>query len=350
MTQQVVGVDDLSRCRLDDRHDPFAPVGVGQPDDRRFVHLGPLGDHPFDLGGIHVEAAGDDHVREAADDREVSLRIERAEVAGAVPAVDPRRRRGRLVVEIAIHHEVGTDARSHRPRPARRRHRRRSTVRMSQKRVGRPQLTIRTSGTNCTVDEVLVGSHGGDVHRGLGLAVVLGDDRSERGDRPLQQLDRHRRGADRHASQARRVGRPGCRVGEHTVEHRRREHHRGDAVSLDRGEHGARLELGQHDGGATRGHHAEAHPARDVGQWGGGEEDRIGVVEQFDVVAGDRRQRAIAVADPLGDAGGASGCEHGAQILAVRFGERGPLVVGGGPLERVTGWRRLVGRRGRRSR
>ena len=61
----------------------------------------------LDLGRVRVEAADDEHVLDPADDAQVAVGVEGAEVAGVQPAVGVDRGRGRLrVVEVAAHHGV----------------------------------------------------------------------------------------------------------------------------------------------------------------------------------------------------------------------------------------------------
>ena len=62
--------------------------------------------HGLDLARGNVLAAAHDHVLLAIDDGEVAALVEPAEVAGVQPAVDDRRGRCGLVVEVARHHLV----------------------------------------------------------------------------------------------------------------------------------------------------------------------------------------------------------------------------------------------------
>jgi len=57
----------------------------------------------LDLGGIDVEATGDDHVLGAVDVAEVTVGAQEADVAGVVPAVG-RRLGGRdRILVVAVH-------------------------------------------------------------------------------------------------------------------------------------------------------------------------------------------------------------------------------------------------------
>ena len=87
-------------ARPDDDHrgHDLAPLRVGDADDRDLGDGRVRGEHRFDLGRRDRLAAGADHVAGAADDRQVALVVERAEIAGVVPAVAQRlggRRRDR---------------------------------------------------------------------------------------------------------------------------------------------------------------------------------------------------------------------------------------------------------------
>ena len=73
--------------------DPLAPLVVGQPDDGAVAHRRVLHQRLLDLGRVHVEAAGDDHVLQAVDDEQVAVVVEVADVARVVPAVASRRPR-----------------------------------------------------------------------------------------------------------------------------------------------------------------------------------------------------------------------------------------------------------------
>src|SRR5438445_3490266 len=88
-------VDDLlhgvaiGRSHLDDRLDRLAPLDVGDPVDARGPDAVHLDDHRFDLGRIHVLAAGLDQLffRLAPDVVEPAVLVEAPDVAGVMPAV-----------------------------------------------------------------------------------------------------------------------------------------------------------------------------------------------------------------------------------------------------------------------
>ena len=74
-------------CEHDRRHDPLAPLDVGDADHGGRLDGRVLEQHRLDLAGRQVLAAADDHVVEAAVDEEVALGVEPAAVAGVEPAV-----------------------------------------------------------------------------------------------------------------------------------------------------------------------------------------------------------------------------------------------------------------------
>ena len=95
----------------------------------------------LDLGRVGVEPADDEHVLDAADDAEVAVGVEHAEVAGVQVAVGVERGRGGVgVVEVAAHH--GLAAHAHLARLADGHHRRPSvsTVRTSNPGHGTPTV------------------------------------------------------------------------------------------------------------------------------------------------------------------------------------------------------------------
>src|SRR5580692_4033970 len=85
--------DDIRRRRLlaglhhHDGLDRLAPFVVGHADHGDFGDIGVIADRAFDLGGIDVLAARDDHVLDAVVDIEIAVAVHVAGVAGAQPAV-----------------------------------------------------------------------------------------------------------------------------------------------------------------------------------------------------------------------------------------------------------------------
>src|SRR5699024_12581043 len=60
----------------------------------------------FDLGGVDVLTAGDEHVLEPVDDEEEPILVEVADVTGVEPAAGGERGRGgRLIVPVGAHED-----------------------------------------------------------------------------------------------------------------------------------------------------------------------------------------------------------------------------------------------------
>ncbi|ESX22226.1 hypothetical protein X766_01885 [Mesorhizobium sp. LSJC255A00] len=90
-----LGPGDL-RCRRPhhDSGDAFAEIGMGNSDDGTFQDAGNGVDLALDLLGIDVVAAGDNEILAAADDVDVAVRVDDAEVAGDEEAVLAKLRLG----------------------------------------------------------------------------------------------------------------------------------------------------------------------------------------------------------------------------------------------------------------
>jgi hypothetical protein len=88
----------------DDRDDRLAEVGVRHADDRALGDAGQVVERGLDLGRVDVEAAADDQVLAAADDRDVAARVDLADVAGAKPAAV-----GELVLRLLGHAPVARE-------------------------------------------------------------------------------------------------------------------------------------------------------------------------------------------------------------------------------------------------
>ena len=72
----------------------LAQDGVGRPHHRHLGHAGQLAEHRLDLGGVHVVAAPDVHLRHPAHQPEVAVGADPAEVAGGDPALGVEHRAG----------------------------------------------------------------------------------------------------------------------------------------------------------------------------------------------------------------------------------------------------------------
>src|SRR6185436_17541595 len=77
------GIETGVFLRHYDRCDRFAEIGIRDTDHRRLGHAGNSVENQLDLPGIDVVAAADDQVLGAADDGEIALAVECADIAGA---------------------------------------------------------------------------------------------------------------------------------------------------------------------------------------------------------------------------------------------------------------------------
>ncbi len=78
----------------------FLPFRIGHADDAAIGDIGMFEQHTFDLGGVDVLAAGNDHVLLAVMDPEITVIVARADIAGAIPAVMQRFARRSLVAPV----------------------------------------------------------------------------------------------------------------------------------------------------------------------------------------------------------------------------------------------------------
>ncbi len=77
------GVDARAGARDDPRGRRLAPALGGHAGDRRLGDVGVLAQHRLEVARVEVEAAADDHVLAAIDEREEAVVVEAADVAGA---------------------------------------------------------------------------------------------------------------------------------------------------------------------------------------------------------------------------------------------------------------------------
>ena len=94
---------DDARPKRDDRLHRLAPALVGHADDRGLGDRGMREEHVLDDAGIHVLAAGDDHVLDAVLDEQVAVVIDAPDVAGVQPSVGERLRGLVRALPIAAH-------------------------------------------------------------------------------------------------------------------------------------------------------------------------------------------------------------------------------------------------------
>src|SRR5262249_13017774 len=91
----------------DHRDHGFAEVGMLDANHGALADARHLVDYALDLLGVDVEAAGDDEVLGAADDREIAVGVEPADVAGPEEAVRPELAARLLRVAPAAPEDVG---------------------------------------------------------------------------------------------------------------------------------------------------------------------------------------------------------------------------------------------------
>src|SRR4029077_16926642 len=97
----IIRVEDLSRLQHDAGHHKLTPLGVRYSEDRGFANRGMLVKNRLDLAGVDVLAARDNHVLQAVQDVEITVRILTADVSRTNEAV-PERKSGFLgIIPIA---------------------------------------------------------------------------------------------------------------------------------------------------------------------------------------------------------------------------------------------------------
>jgi len=96
----------VSRTRDHDRVHRFAPLRIGHAEDGGFQDGRVLVEDLFDLGAVHVLAAGDAHVVGAVDQEQVALVVQVAEVPAVIPPMTEDRS-GRLGLVPVTRHDVG---------------------------------------------------------------------------------------------------------------------------------------------------------------------------------------------------------------------------------------------------
>src|SRR5947209_8702517 len=81
MGDQVIHAEGLSRLQHDACRHELAPLGIRYSENGRFTNRRKLVNHSFDLTGVDVLTARDDHVLQAVQDVEIAFRILVAEVS-----------------------------------------------------------------------------------------------------------------------------------------------------------------------------------------------------------------------------------------------------------------------------
>ena len=150
---ELGGVDGLVRVELHGGHRHLAGLLVGDPEHRAVDDGGVAVEHRLDLGGGHLEALHLDHLLGAVGEVHPALRLEPADVAGAVPAVDEGLVVG-LLGQVALHERraPGLDLARRRPARAPRRCRGRRRGAPPRDPAGRPSrgATRRGGRRGCT--------------------------------------------------------------------------------------------------------------------------------------------------------------------------------------------------------
>ncbi len=226
------------RLADDPGSDAAAPLRVGNADDGGFRDGGMRFQHHLDLARIDVEAAADDDVVAAIDERQVPASVEAPEVAGVQPAVDQRRRGRGRVAPILPHQLRPVDG--DRPDLARREWHTVGTEHLDLVQRGREP----TRPAPARLVMVLL-PEGRDRKRALAETVDLQEHRSEHGERPDDHVIRHRGRAVHDRTQARQLA--GLRPLDQGRDHGRHEERRRDAFAPDQIAKGGGLELATKD-------------------------------------------------------------------------------------------------------
>src|SRR5712691_7396268 len=324
----------LAGSRDHERAGALLEARVGHPDDGDRGDLRVRKEQVLDLGRGQVLAAADDEVLRAAGDREVSVLVEDAAVAGPEPAVRRVRLRGECrTLEVAERLRRGADEqvalRLRRHRPA----------------VAVDDAQLRAGERMSVGPEHLLGRVGQPVagHEAvLGHAPPGGDRAPEPRAGILDQLARDRgTGTDEQAQGAHVVPRERRGIRQ-VLEERGRAHREGDALDLDEPGRGRGIPDVEPD--ARR---AEQHRRRKAVEVAGLMAE--GRRHQDHVLAGEpeplvrrphqRERRVLCLHNPLPLPGGAGGEDH--LVHGVRIGarERGPS------LSRLPGGVRQLGER-----
>src|SRR5205823_7467982 len=81
VSHQIIRTEDLSRLQHYTGHHKLTPLGVWYSEDRGFANRGMLVKNRLDLAGVDVLAACDDHLLQAVQNVEVTVRILTADVS-----------------------------------------------------------------------------------------------------------------------------------------------------------------------------------------------------------------------------------------------------------------------------
>ncbi len=295
--------------QLDDGLHFLAVFRIGDAEYRDVLDVGMQCQPVLDLGGIDVDAAGDDHVRAAVGKIEIAFGIEITDVADAGPALRAARARG--LVRIVVIDELRT-VEEHI-----------ADLAWLQLMVGLVQDMQRADAG--AADRAAMGEPvgGGNTGRAiaLGAGVIFPDDRAPPVDHALFDLRRAGRGGVDGAAMRRQVmsGTDIAGQRQQAKEHGRHPLAVGDAIGRDGFEGGLGRELWHHDHGTAGFQRAHGEAQRGSVIQRRGREIGGGLVEA-EIVAhpvarrlrrGDGSEQRLL--DALGLAGGAGGVE---EILA----------------------------------
>src|SRR5438034_1371594 len=103
VSHYIIRAEDLSRLQHDAGHHKLTPLGVRYSEDRGFANRGMLVKNRFDLAGVDVLAARDNHVLQAVQDVEITVRILAADVSSTNEAVPERKSSFLRIIPIATH-------------------------------------------------------------------------------------------------------------------------------------------------------------------------------------------------------------------------------------------------------
>ena len=217
-----------------------------QADDRGLEDGVVCREHRLHLGGVHVEAAADDHVLLPAHDEEVSIVVNPAEVAGGEDAVREHRACRLLVVEVSRHDVASTHAdlavRTGPPGGARDGHLDAACGAPHRREPRRPRNVVR-------------GLEHGDGPRRFRHAVDLVEGVAELSHRDLELRRGHRRAAVNKRTHARQIVALELGRRHQAREHRGHGEHGRDALLLDERQHEADVEVPDEDVAPARVEH-----------------------------------------------------------------------------------------------
>src|ERR1700692_3127491 len=103
MAGQIVRAQNDSGLQHDASHREVTPLRIGYSEDCHFANRGMSVDDRFDLAGINIFAACDDHVFQAVEDVEIAVRILIADVSRAKHSVLKCESRVLRIVPVAPH-------------------------------------------------------------------------------------------------------------------------------------------------------------------------------------------------------------------------------------------------------